>query len=84
VKSAFHGAVSGLIGNPRQDATRLEDIRVDILPRNFKANQTDFLLNDALQGGGIPFIYFASGTMTHWEADVHAANADARNCPNAS
>jgi peptidyl-dipeptidase A len=42
-----------------------------ILPVEFKVNKTDFLLDDAL-ARSIPFIFFASGTMTHWEADIYA------------
>ena len=42
-----------------------------ILPADFKADQTAFLLDDAL-ARSVPFIFFASGTMTHWEADIYA------------
>lgn len=42
-----------------------------ILPNEFKADKMAFLLDDALSRS-IPFIFFASGTMTHWEADVYA------------
>jgi Oligoendopeptidase F len=42
-----------------------------ILPADFKADKTAFLLDDAL-ARSIPFIFFASGTMTHWEADIYA------------
>jgi peptidyl-dipeptidase A len=42
-----------------------------VLPADFKADQTAFLLNDAL-ANSVPFIFWASGTMTHWEADVYA------------
>ncbi len=42
-----------------------------ILPNDFKADKTAFLLDDAL-ARSIPFIFFASGTMTHWEADIYA------------
>jgi peptidyl-dipeptidase A len=41
------------------------------LPADFKADKTAFLLDDAL-ARSIPFIFFASGTMTHWEADIYA------------
>jgi peptidyl-dipeptidase A len=33
------------------------------------------LLNDALSGA-VPFIAWASGTMTHWEADIYAGGLD--------
>jgi len=44
-----------------------------ILPADFKADPTAFLLNDAL-ASSLPFMFWASGTMTHWEADVYAKN----------
>lgn len=47
--------------------------QIGVLPPDFKADETAFLLNDALTNT-VPFIYFASGTMTHWEADVYARN----------
>ena len=46
-----------------------------ILPADFKADKTQFLLDDAL-ARSVPFIFFASGTMTHWEADVYAHHLD--------
>ena len=46
-----------------------------ILPADFKADKTAFLLNDAL-ANSVPFIFFASGTMTHWEADIYAHQLD--------
>jgi peptidyl-dipeptidase A len=45
--------------------------QVGVLPADFKADEVAFLLNDALSSS-IPFMYWASGTMTHWEADVYA------------
>jgi len=47
-----------------------------ILPADFQADQTGFLLNDALDPG-VPFIFWSSGVMTHWEADVYAHNLPA-------
>lgn len=44
---------------------------VGVLPADFKADEIAFLLNDAL-ATTVPFIFWASGTMTHWEADVYA------------
>ena len=44
-----------------------------ILPADFHADTTAFLLNDAL-ANSIPFMFWSSGTMTHWEADVYARN----------
>ena len=47
-----------------------------VLPADFKADETAFLLNDALSSS-IPFMFWASGTMTHWEADAYARNLPA-------
>ncbi len=47
--------------------------QVGVLPADFKADEIAFLLNDALSSS-IPFMYWASGTMTHWEADVYAGH----------
>jgi peptidyl-dipeptidase A len=44
-----------------------------VLPADFKADATAFLLNDAL-ANSLPFMFWASGTMTHWESDVYARN----------
>ncbi len=46
-----------------------------ILPNDFRADKMAFLLDDALSRS-IPFIFFASGTMTHWEADIYAHKLD--------
>jgi peptidyl-dipeptidase A len=50
---------------------------VGVLPENFKADDDAFLLSTALTSGGIPFIYWASGVMAHWEADIYANNLPA-------
>ena len=46
---------------------------VGILPPEAQPDPIAFLLNDAL-ATTVPFIAWASGTMTHWEADVYAKN----------
>jgi peptidyl-dipeptidase A len=46
---------------------------VGVLPADFKADETAFLLNNAL-APGIPFIFWSSGVMAHWEADIYANN----------
>jgi peptidyl-dipeptidase A len=43
---------------------------VGILPADQPADERAFLLNDAL-ANSVPFIFWASGTMTHWEAEVY-------------
>jgi hypothetical protein len=44
-----------------------------VLPNDFKADATAFLLDDALSRS-LPFMFWGSGTMTHWEADFYAKN----------
>jgi peptidyl-dipeptidase A len=68
---AFHEGMGELISLAAGQVPYLQ--AVGVLPSDFKADETAFLLNDAL-GDSVPFIYFASGTMTHWEADVYAHN----------
>jgi peptidyl-dipeptidase A len=47
-----------------------------VLPHEFNADKTAFLLDDAL-ARSLPFIYFSCGTMSHWEADIYAHNLPA-------
>jgi peptidyl-dipeptidase A len=41
-----------------------------LVPKGTKSDDIRPLLHDAL--ATVPFMFFASGTMTHWEADVYA------------
>jgi peptidyl-dipeptidase A len=68
---AFHEGMGELISLAAGQVPYLQSL--GILPKDFKVDETAFLLNDAL-GNSVPFIYWASGTMTHWEADVFAHN----------
>ncbi|MEP7071924.1 MAG: M2 family metallopeptidase [Verrucomicrobiota bacterium] len=65
----FHEGVGELISLASSQVPYLQSRGV--LPADFKADKNAFLLDDALSRS-IPFIYFASGTMTHWEADIYA------------
>ncbi|MEP7078253.1 MAG: M2 family metallopeptidase [Chthoniobacterales bacterium] len=65
----FHEGIGELISLASSQVPYLESR--GILPRDFKADATAFLLDDAL-ARSIPFLYFSSGVMTHWEADVYA------------
>jgi len=67
----FHEGMGELISLASSQVPYLQSLGV--LPADFKADQTAFLLNDAL-ANCVPFIFWASGTMTHWEADVYAKN----------
>ncbi len=66
---AFHEGMGSLIGMAAQQVPYLQ--AQGILPADYKADRIAFLLNDAL-GASVPFIFWGSGTMTHWEADVYA------------
>jgi peptidyl-dipeptidase A len=68
---AFHEGMGELISLAAGQVPYLQS--VGILPADFKADETAFLLGESL-GNSVPFIYWASGTMTHWEADVYAKN----------
>ncbi len=65
----FHEGIGELAGLASSQVPYLQ--AKEILPDDFKADKTAFLLDDAL-ARSIPFIFFASGTMTHWEADIYA------------
>ena len=65
----FHEGIGELIALASSQVPYLQ--AKGILPADFKADKTAFLLDDAL-ARSVPFIFFASGTMTHWEADIYA------------
>ncbi len=68
---AFHEGMGELISLASMQVPYLQSLGV--LPADFQADQTAFLLNDAL-ASSVPFIFWSSGTMTHWEADLYAHN----------
>jgi peptidyl-dipeptidase A len=68
---AFHEGIGELIALASSQVPYLQSAAV--LPAGFKADQTAFLLDDAL-ARAVPFIFWSSGAMTHWEADVYAKN----------
>ncbi len=68
---AFHEGMGELIALASGQVPYLKSLGV--LPADFQADQTAFQLNDAL-ANSVPFIYWSSGTMTHWEADIYAHN----------
>jgi peptidyl-dipeptidase A len=65
---AFHEGMGELISLASGQKPYLQD--VGVLPAGESDDDVAFLLHDALYS--IPFIYWASGTMTHWEADLYA------------
>ena len=70
----FHEGVGELISLASSQVPYLQSR--DVLPADFKADKTAFLLDDAL-ARSIPFIYFSCGVMPHWEADIYAHNLPA-------
>jgi len=68
---AFHEGMGELISLAAGQVPYLQS--AGILPKDFKADETAFLLDNALSHS-VPFIAWSSGTMTHWEADVYAKN----------
>lgn len=71
---AFHEGFGELIALASGQVPYLKSL--GILPANFHPDERAFLLDNAL-GAGIPFMYWASGVMTHWEADIYAHNLPA-------
>lgn len=71
---AFHEGFGELTALVSGMAPYLKSLGV--LPADYKVDETAFLLNDAL-GVDVPFIFWSSGTMTHWEADVYAGKLPA-------
>ncbi len=64
----FHEGMGELAGFAASQVPYLKAKR--ILPADFKEDKTAFLLDDAL-ARSIPFMFFASGTMTHWEYEIY-------------
>ncbi len=69
--SGFHEAIAELGGQCCNQVPYLR--RLGLIPADATPDPIAFLLNDALNPT-VPFIAFASGTMTHWEADLYAGN----------
>ena len=66
---AFHEGIGELVSLAAGQIPYLKSLQ--ILPADSKPDETAFLLNDAL-ANSVPFIFWSSGTMPHWEADVYA------------
>jgi len=72
---AFHEGFGELTALAASQVPYLKSL--GILPADFKADPIAFLLGNAVNSGGIPFMYWSSGVMTHWEADIYAKNLPA-------
>jgi peptidyl-dipeptidase A len=66
---AMHEAFAGLGDLACRQAPYLRSL--GLLPEGGDDEGISSLLQDALTN--VPFMFFASGTMTHWEADLYAA-----------
>lgn len=67
----YHEGIGELISLASSQVPYLQS--QGVLPADFKADPTAFLLNDALSAS-LPFMFWGSGTMTRWEADIYANN----------
>ena len=72
---AFHEGFGELTALAASMAPYLKS--VGVLPADYQVDPTAFLLANAVNSGGVPFIFWSSGVMTHWEADVYAKNLPA-------
>ncbi len=66
---SFHEGMGELISLASGQVPYLK--QVGLLRPDEQPDSIAFLLNDALTNG-IPFLFWASGTMTHWEHDVYS------------
>lgn len=71
---AFHEGFGELTALASSQVPYLKSLGV--LPKDFQADATAFLLSNVL-APGVPFIFWSSGVMTHWEADIYAGNLPA-------
>jgi peptidyl-dipeptidase A len=66
---SFHEGVGELIALATRQIPYMKS--VGVLPANYKVDEMQVLLNDALEVA-IPFMFWACGTMPEWEADFYA------------
>lgn len=66
---SFHEGMGELISLASGQVPYLK--HVGLLRTDEQPDSIAFLLNDALTNG-VPFLFWASGTMTHWEHDVYS------------
>ena len=71
---AFHEAIGDLIGIAARQIPYLKEI--EILPRDVRIDETQYLLNEALDSA-IVFIPWSAGVMTRWEHDFYEENLSA-------
>ena len=66
---AFHEGIGEQIALAAGQTPYLKT--VGVLPADYQEDQTATLLETALSHA-VPFVFWASGTMTHWEHDLYA------------
>ena len=66
---AFHEGIGEQIALAAGQTPYLK--KVGVLPADYQEDQTATLLETALSHA-VPFVFWASGTMTHWEHDLYA------------
>jgi len=66
---SFHEGIGELVALATRQIPYLK--AVGVLPADYKVNEMQVLLNDALETA-IPFMFWACGTMPEWEADFYA------------
>jgi len=71
---SFHEGVGELIALATRQIPYLKS--AGVLPADYKVNEMDVLLNDALEVA-IPFMFWACGTMPEWEAEFYCKNLPA-------
>ncbi|HNX93854.1 MAG TPA: M2 family metallopeptidase [Holophaga sp.] len=67
--TAFHEGIAELISLATRQTPYLK--QAGVLPKDAKLDDMQVMLNDALETA-LPFMFWASGTMTEWEADFYA------------
>jgi peptidyl-dipeptidase A len=65
---SFHEGMGELIALATRQIPYMKS--VGVLPANYKVDEMQVLLNDALEVA-IPFMFWACGTMPEWEADFY-------------
>jgi len=68
---ALHETIAELIALASSQIPYLKS--VGVVPSDFNIDPVESLLNEALSST-VPFIFWSSGTMTHWEYDFYVKN----------
>jgi peptidyl-dipeptidase A len=66
---SYHEGIGDLMDLASSQRAYLEG--VDLLPKDMKIDEVQWLLNDALSSSSVVFIPFSAGTMSHFEHDLY-------------